>query len=560
MVKRLIKGFVLVIALAIFSSGIIQAAELPARHRYAQALAGGSKSDQVIFNAMETELNRSMKKLKIGKDKPYFIAYAIVDRNYIFMEATLGKFTENNARHYREGYAMVKVGDYQYDNSIFKRKRRGRRTRGLRTRSSIPLEDDLIAMRHKLWLLTDSQFKDAVNQFTRKKETEELQVKREEIANFSKAKPVKYYEETKKIDIDKKIWEEKLKRLSLIFRDHPEIEKSKVSLLIWVGIRYLSNSEGTRIKDHSLAYRIDINASTISQDEIPVTSSYSFYGYKKNDLPTEAELKEKINKIIEDINKRLNPEVITGYLGPVLVESPASGFLFLKLIGRNILGDREDYENSELLFYNRLNRKVIDRNISVYADPTIQYYNGVPVSDYYLYDAEGVRARRVNVIENGIFKNYLMTRTPIKGFEQSNGYAYPTGRAKIEPGVSNLFVETKDKMSYEQLKEKLITLCKEQNLPYGLIIRRFDINMKIPTSVVKINVNTGEETPVFGFDAVSVSDLTILDKIIALADDEKVCNTHKGSCVAPSILIEELEFKENKDLFKKPPLIDSPLK
>jgi len=455
---------------------------------------------------------------------------------------------------------MVKVGDYQYDNSIFKRKRKSRRARGLRTRISIPLEDDLIIMRHKLWLLTDSQFKEAVNQFTKKKETEELQVKREEIADFSKVKPVEYYEETKKIDIDKKAWEEKLKRLSLIFKKHPEIEKSKVSLQIWVGIRYLSNSEGTRIKDHNLWYKIDINASTISQDEIPIASSYSFCGYKENDLPDEMELREEIDKIIEDINKRLNSEVINGYLGPVLIKAPASGFLFLKLIGKNVLGDREDYENSRLLFYNRLNRKVIDRSVSVYADPTIQYYNGVPVSDYYLYDTEGVRARRVNVIENGIFKNYLMTRTPIKGFEESNGYAYPTSRAKIEPGVSNLFVETKDKMSYEELKKKLITLCKEQNLPYGLIIRRFDINRRTPTNVVKVDVNTGEETSVFGFDAVSVSDLTILDKIIALADDEKVCNTYKGSCVAPSILIEELEFKENKDLFKKPPLIDSPLK
>ncbi len=547
--KRLVKGLALtILILAVFGNVVIQAAEL-------------SKSDQTIFKAMETELNRSMKKLKIEKDQPYFISYTIIDGDYIFIETTLGKFTKNYADRYRTAFARVKVGDYQYDNSIFKRKRRARRARSFRTRISIPLENDSIAIRHKLWLLTDSQFKDAVNQFTRKKETEELQVKKEEITDFSKAKPVEYYEETKKIDINRKAWEERLKRLSLVFKKHPEIEKSKISLQIWVEIKYLLNSEGARIKDHNIGYRIRIDASTISQDEIPVASSYSFYGYKEDGLPTEAELKEEINKIIEDINKRLNSEVINGYLGPVLIEAPASGFLFLKLIGRNILGDREDYENSRLLFYNRLNRKVIDRSISVYADPTIQYYNGVPVSDYYLYDAEGVRARRVNVIENGIFKNYLMTRTPIRGFEQSNGYAKRVPwQARIEPGIGNLFIETKDKMSYEQLKEKLITLCKEQNLPYGLIIRKFDINRKVPTSAVKINVNTGKETPVFGCDAVSVSDLTILDKIIALADDEKVCNTYEGSCVAPSVLIEELEFKENKDLFKKPPLINSPLK
>lgn len=545
--ERLVKGLILIFILTILAQGAIYAAEL-------------NESDQVIFKAMEIELNRAMKKLKIEKDNPYFISYTIVDKNYIFMEATLGKFTEDGADHYRTAFAWVKVGDYQYDNSIFEKKRRGRREWDLRTRIGIPLEDDLVAMRHKLWLLTDSQFKDAVNQFTRKRESEELQVRREEIADFSKVKPVEYYEETKKIDIDKKAWEEKLKKLSLVFKNHPEIEKSKISLQIWVEIRYLLNSERTRIKDHNIGYRIDINASATSQDEIPVVSSYTFYGYKEDDLPDEAELAEEIEEIIEDVNKRLNSEIVTGYLGPVLVEAPASGFLFLKLIGENILGNREKYEDSELIFYNRLNRKLVDRNILVYADPTIQYYDGVPVSDYYLYDAEGVKTQRVNVIENGIFKNYLMTRTPIKGFEQSNGYAYMTGQAKIEPGIGNLFVVTKNKLSYEQLKEKLIALCKEQNLPYGLIIRRFDIQRRIPTSAVKINVNTGGETPVFGFDLAPASDLTILDKIINLGDDEKVCNTSKGSCVAPSILIEELEFKENKGLFKKPPLISSPLK
>ncbi len=371
---------------------------------------------------------------------------------------------------------------------------------------------------------------------------------------------MEYYEETKRIDIDKKAWEERLKSLSLIFRNHPEIEKSRISLEIWLEIRYLLNSEGTRIKDHDIGYQIKIDASATSQDEIPVASSYAFYGYKGDDLPDESKLKEELEKMIEDINKRLDSEIVTGYLGPVLVEAPASGFLLLKLIGKNILGNREKYEDSELLFYNRLNRKVTNRSISVYADPTIQYHEGLPLSNYYLYDAEGVKAQRVNVIENGIFKNYLMTRTPIKGFNQSNGYASMTGQAKIKPGMSNLFVETKTKLSYEELKEKLIAICKEQNLPYGLIIRRFDTTRKIPTSAVKLDIDTGQETPVFGFDAVSVSDLTILDKIIALADDEKVCNTVKGSCVAPSILIEELEFKENKDLFKKPPLIDSPLK
>src|SRR6266576_1063176 len=44
------------------------------------------------------------------------------------------------------------------------------------------------------------------------------------------------------------------------------------------------------------------------------------------------------------------------------------------------------------------------------------------LAGYYLYDDEGVKARRVDVVKNGVFESFLMSRSPIAGFDHSNGH------------------------------------------------------------------------------------------------------------------------------------------
>ena len=45
---------------------------------------------------------------------------------------------------------------------------------------------------------------------------------------------------------------------------------------------------------------------------------------------------------------------------------------------------------------------------------------------HYLYDDEGVKARRVTVVDKGVLKTFLLDRAPLKDFPQSNGH----GRAE----------------------------------------------------------------------------------------------------------------------------------
>jgi len=58
----------------------------------------------------------------------------------------------------------------------------------------------------------------------------------------------------------------------------------------------------------------------------------------------------------------------------------------------------------------------------VVFDPTLKDFEGTMLNGSYLYDDEGVKARRVPVVENGVLKTFLMSRSPIDGFPTSNGH------------------------------------------------------------------------------------------------------------------------------------------
>jgi len=73
-----------------------------------------------------------------------------------------------------------------------------------------------------------------------------------------------------------------------------------------------------------------------------------------------------------------------------------------------------------------------------------------------LYDDQGSKGERVNVVQNGILKNFLMSRTPINGFPKSNGHGRAMTGMQPVARQSNLIIETTDPQSREELRAELI--------------------------------------------------------------------------------------------------------
>ena len=62
---------------------------------------------------------------------------------------------------------------------------------------------------------------------------------------------------------------------------------------------------------------------------------------------------------------------------------------------------------------NKVGSYVLPKGFSVTFDPSIQKKNGKLLSGCYKYDDEGIKGQPVTIVENGVFKGYLMSRCPI---------------------------------------------------------------------------------------------------------------------------------------------------
>jgi predicted Zn-dependent protease len=244
------------------------------------------------------------------------------------------------------------------------------------------------------------------------------------------------------------------------------------------------------------------------------------------------------------------------YHGPVLLSADSASTVFLSLIGENVLGYKPELgQNARVRgqFASSYKTRVLPEFISVTDDPTLSEAGGTSLLGHYNVDDEGVLAQRVPLIEKGVLVNYLLGRQPIRDFSASNGH----GRAGIPlnwpaPGLGNLVVKSSDAIAPEELKKKLITLCKDRGLEYGYYVETMG-GVRAPRLLYRVWVKDGHEELVRGGLFGDLDQRSMRSNIVSAGNDQYVENyvqPFPHSVVAPSILFDDLEVKRqttNKD-------------
>ena len=205
--------------------------------------------------------------------------------------------------------------------------------------------------------------------------------------------------------------------------------------------------------------------------------------------------------------------------------------------------------------------------------------SGVDLNGWYEYDDEGVLGKPVKAVENGVLRNFLMSRSPIDGFDHSNGHGRRQPGMEVVSRQSNLIVTSTRSVSDEKLRQMLIDEIKRQNKPYGLYfaditggfttteragLQAFKV---IPVIVYKVFADGRPDQLIRGADIVGTP-LASFAKIIATSDKTEVFNGYCGaesgsvpvSAVSPAILISEIEIEKTSSGQDLPPLLPSPLK
>jgi len=255
----------------------------------------------------------------------------------------------------------------------------------------------------------------------------------------------------------------------------------------------------------------------------------------------------------------------------------ATGVLFHEAVGHRLEGERQDREEEGRTFKDSMGKKVVPEFISVYDDPTQSIINGEYLNGHYKFDDEGIPGKKVDLIKNGVLKNFLMSRTPIEKFSGSNGHGRAYDDFVPMARMSNFFVKSSKEIKAAKLKEMLLEECKKQGKKYGFIIKsmmggetetsiaRFQVFKSVPQMVYRVDAQTGEEELVRGVELVGTP-LTSINKIIATGNDYKVKNGYCGaesgwikvSTIAPSTLVSEIEFQNRKVTKKQLPIIPRP--
>jgi len=201
---------------------------------------------------------------------------------------------------------------------------------------------------------------------------------------------------------------------------------------------------------------------------------------------------------------------------------------------------------------------VLPNSISVIDDPTLTVFDGKTLIGSYDIDDEGVRAAKVSVIQNGELVNYLVGREPIRDFPESNGHGRAAPAQAPMPNMGNLIVSSKQALSPDDIKKKLIEICRQENKPYGYRVET--LAGYSPRLLFRVYEKDGHEELVRGAEFNELDTRALRNDLVAVGNDALVSNREGQipmTVISPSILFDEIEVKrtdaKNAKLPEYPP-------
>jgi predicted Zn-dependent protease len=304
----------------------------------------------------------------------------------------------------------------------------------------------------------------------------------------------------------------------------------------------------------------------------------SFDAHSPEGLPDDKAVQETIQKIIADLKALRAAPVIEPYTGPAILSGRANGVFFHEIFGHRMEGQRQRGDGEGQTFTRQINKPVLPEFISVFDDPTTRRIAGVDLNGSYAFDDDGVAAQRVVVVENGILRNFLLSRSPVAGFEKSNGHGRKAPGYRSVGRQGNLIVQASNTVSDAKLREMLIEEARNQGKPFGLLFdaisggftttQRFSPQafQVTPILVYRVYVDGRPDELVRGAELIGTP-LTSFSKILAAGDKVEVFNGYCGaesgfipvSAVAPSILTSQIEVQKKAKSSERLPILPPPV-
>jgi predicted Zn-dependent protease len=531
----------------------------------------------VLLDAMTTELHRAFTSLgKQGDDKqlpPYFLSYAVSEATYVGIRAQYGALADSSSNHVRTADVQVRLGDPKLDNT------HGTHRGSAVNSMELPLTDDREALERTLWLATNTGYGTALDNYLRVKTEAQVRAKEEDTSpDFSQQTPQTYIgKPAPPVVVDKAVWERRVTDLSKIFRDYPDVYQNVVLLTVQNETDYFASSEGSKIVTPHLAARLVAFAVTRADDGMDIFRAQTFEAETVDELPAQAELEAAMRELGKSLEALRKAPLTEPFDGPAILSGRAAAVFFHEVLGHRLEGQRQRGDEEGQTFTKDVGKDVLPTFLSVADDPTRTKFGDTWLSGSYEYDDEGQKARKVDLIDDGVLKTFLMSRLPIASFAESNGHGraqsgrVPTGRQ------GNLIVTSTKTEPESELRKQLIEEAKKQGKPFGLyfedISSGFAVTTRsspqafqvIPLVVYRVYVDGRPDELVRGVSIVGTP-LAAMKRILATGDKSEVFNGECGaesgtipvSAVAPAMLVSEMETQKQAQGTTRPPILPIP--
>jgi TldD protein len=526
-----------------------------------------------LLETMQKELRRASDALAKADPATYYLSYSVSDADTATIAGATGSLIVSSETHRRQADVMMRVGSAVLDNT-----HNQSRPSGI-VSGSLPLGDDRDAIARVLWQLTDREYDQASGAFLKVKTNMAVQSAEEDKSpDFSVEPPRTHLDESRPpATLDPKAWEDRIRRLSAGFLKYPHVDGSTVYLQFATDRSYLATSEGAALVQPSAIARLVIQGETRADDGMDLMRVETFQAPSPDQLPAEAELKSKVDKIATDLKALRAAPVAEPYAGPAMLSGRAAAVFFHEVLGHRLEGHRQRGDTEGQTFTKKVNQLVLPEFLSVTDDPTRKELDGIKLAGTYHFDDEGVPAEPVKAVENGVLKNFLLSRAPITGFDHSNGHG------RRQPGLmpvgrqGNLIVTSTKAVKEAELRARFVAEIKKQGKPYGLYFEDiqggFTLTGRaspqafqvIPVMVWRVYADGRPDELVRGVDIVGTP-LLSLNNIILTGDTEQVfngiCGAESGqvpvAAVAPAMLFSEIEVQKRAKGTQRPPILPPP--
>jgi TldD protein len=529
-------------------------------------IVGTSVSAQdVVLDVLKEELNREVKEFAKVESPPYYLAYRVNDVSYTQIESSFGSLVQSYSNRNRFLFTTVRVGDYTFDNTHPSEEGRwggGDEMGGAGNAIQIPVDDSREAIQYSIWRVTQNSYKQARETLKSLKNSPASE--KNKLPDFSKTTPEQFVEPPLPADwYNVAEWQDKVRKYSAPFQKNANMVSGDVSLQLVSERKYFVSSEGTSVVQNQRYVYLMINGNIRAKDGDIVPLHKSFFAFTPEGLPNDDVVLQEVDKLINILAKLKDAPLAEPYTGPAILDAQVAGVFFHEIFGHRIEGERLRNDMDSQTFKEKINQPVLNKNLSVTFDPTMKEFQGKPLNGFYRYDDEGVKGQRVVVVENGILKTFLMSRTPLESVKTSNGHGRADANSDPVSRQSNLIVEANKSVAFQDLRKMLIQEAKKQGKKYGYYFKdvvggftttdRFNPNAFniFPTEVYRVYTDGRADELVRGVDLIGTplamfAEITAADKQSAIFTG--FCGAESGSvpvtAISPSLFVRRIETQK----------------